>query len=450
MDKKFIWLVGGGLALIIILVVVLVIVNYSGKRNAPTTGSKTLTVWDYNNEKTAYDPFIVQFQRDHNIKVQYVAKNAASYLADTVSAIAAGTGPDVWIVPADILPQYRDKLVAMPKGSLALPKEKKNDLEVLADLYPAVVVTDNVFESQVFGLPVAMDTLKLYMNTELMQTALQEYRRAHPDEDLTIIQSTINKGPKNWDEFNQLVRWYTQKAGAKITRSAVALGTPNNVSRATDILTLMMLQDGAKMTSDDLSTAQFHTAQNRFGGPAYPGAQALEYFAGFANTQNKNYTWNGDQGDSIRAFAEGKVAMMFDYNTAASAIKIITANLNYQTFDVPQARETANPVNLARYDTLVVTKASQNSALAWQFVLEASNPGNNSSYFSVTKKDRARLNSATDAAKTAQSWYNPDTTKVMDIFKNMITQANEGKSIQTAVEGAASQVTTLLQKLKGQ
>jgi hypothetical protein len=49
---------------------------------------------------------------------------------------------------------------------------------------------------------------------------------------------------------------------------------------------------------------------------------------------------------------------------------------------------------------------------------------------------------------TAKDWYNPNTVKVEQIFRTAIQQVNDGKDAQTALDGAAGQITTLLGKLK--
>jgi maltose-binding protein MalE len=318
---------------------------------------------------------------------------------------------------------------------LADKKNKKSDIEVYQNTFPEVISKDNIINNNIFGLPLSSDTLQLYYNTNLYGNVYSKITKTGnvSDSDRQIF----TKGPINWDQFVRAVQLITQKNGSTITQSGVALGT-SNITNANDILTIVMLQNGAKMTSDDLASAQFQTSQNIFGGNQYPGTKALDFYTSFANPGNANYTWNDSLGDSVRAFAEGKTAMMIGYKSQESDIKRINPNTNYQIINLPQIKETKNPVNYASYNTYTITKASKNSALAWNFLLASKDVSEN--LIQSIPKNSAIL--------TAKSWYIPDPIKTPELFKQMIKTVNDNGNSQTAIENAASQVTTLLQALK--
>lgn len=449
MDKKFIYIAGGGLVITIILIIILVVLSQKPKTKT-VAKTKVLTIWDYKDEKAAYDPVISNFQTENNIKVNYVVKSPSSYLSDTVDAIAAGNGPDVWIVPNDVMPQYHDKMVPMPKGLLANSEQKKDDLEVFNDTYPKVVVGDNVFNNQIYGTPIAIDTLKLFMNSSLAFQALQDYRLKNPNANTDQIQNLLSYGPKNWDDFVQIVRFFSPKTNSKFTFSTVALGTTDNISTYNDLLSIIMMQNGAKMTSDDLGTALFNTSTNLFGTVGYPGTKALSFYTSFADPKSPNYSWNSSMESDVRVLAEGKTSMIFGYNSTLKAVHNITPNLSIQTFDIPQVKETANPINFARYTTLTVAKSSANTNLAWKFISEATGNNFSGAYLSISNQDTAKISnySSDNSVLTAQNWYNPDTIKVKQILKSAIDQVVTGGDAQTAMDGAAGQITTLLGKLK--
>jgi len=449
LDRKLLFLIGGGLAAVILLVVFLIVSKGNGETPTVTTSSRgSFIVWDYNDEKSAYDPVINSFQSTNGIKVEYIVKNPNTYYADTINAMAAGKGPDVWIIPNNMVAKYQDKLVAMPEGWIAEPKTMKSDIEVYQSWYPSVVSQDNIINNKIYGMPIAIDTLKLYANPILLSQILQEYRKANPDKDVTSLNRLFQQGPQTWDDLTEMVKIITQKNSGQIARSAIALGTANNVSQAPDILSLLMLQDGTKMISDDLATAQFHTQQNLFSNVNYPGTQALKFYASFADPKSPNYTWNSKMTDSIRAFANGEVAMMFDYNNALGQIQLINPQAPFITFNIPQIRETTHIIDYAKYDTLAVTKSAPDQELAWNFILMATDPTMVSGYRAVTKKNLVLSRFADQNAYNAVSWYDPDPDQVGPLLRNIIGQVNDGKDAQTAIDGAASQVTTLLQKLK--
>lgn len=454
MNKKFIF-IGAGV-LILLLIVVLIVVNSGGSKKPVATGDKTLTIWGFD-DPTSFNEIIANFQKANpGYKVTYVKKDPTTYATDSLNEIAAGKGPDVWSIPNTWLPKYQDKLVPMPTDLIADKKTKKNDIEIYKTLFPAAVASDNIIGDKVYGMPLAIDTLVLYYNPTILRNTVSAYNAAHQDEDNSAMSQIFSRGPQNWDDFVTMTKLITKKSGNNITQSAAALGTSANINRATDILTLLMMQDGVKMTSDDLSTAQFHTKQNVYGGQDFPGAQALNFYAAFANPNNDLYTWNGSMTDSLHAFAEGKTAMMIDYTSAKADIKRISPSLEFNFFAVPQVKETKNLTNYASYNSYTVTKASKKPVLAWQFINSLTDTGQTSEYLSTTSQRSAKLtilkNNSSDVnatqALSAKSWYIPEPVETTQILANTIQQVNDGKNAQTAVEYAGSQVTALLQKLK--
>jgi len=440
-NKRFLFIAGGAFVLFVIIIIVVVSLSSKGKKTT-TSPTATLTFWNLGDEKSAFDQVINDFQAENNIKIEYSKKEPAEYLNEALNEIAAGRGPDILAVPNDWLPKYHDKLVALSDGKVANKKQKKTDLDVYRETFPAVASQDNIIADKIYGMPLSIDTLHLYYNSDILNEAWTEYRRAHQDEDTSALSRIFSEGPKNWDEFSRTVKI--------ITLSAAALGTADNIDESVDILTLLMLQNGAQMVSDDLSTAQFHTENHQFGDISYPGTKALEFYASFTNAKNENYTWNDSMPEAVRAFAEGKTAMLIDYQSKETDIKRINPKLSFSQIPVPQVRETQNPINYASYLTYTVTRAAKNPELAWDFIMMMTDKNYASQYRSLTRKPTALLANidAADPIYTAQSWYKPDPDKANEAFREMIKQVNSGKAAQTAIEGCASQITTLLGKLK--
>lgn len=451
MNNKIL-LIGGGVAVVFIVALIIVFATSSGnkkKTNTPS-GPVTLNLWTTENEKTAIDPIINRFQQDHaNIKINYVVKNPDSFVADSLNEMAAGNGPDIWVIPNDWMPQYFDKMAAVNDAVFENKKQHKTGLEAYREKFPAVVAQDAIIGNKIYGIPLSADTLKIFSNPKILSTVTGELQIANQlDAAKTKI---LGQGPQNWDEFVQAVKLITKKNGETIDRAAVAMGTGTNVNQSVDIINLLMLQNGTKMVSDDRTTAQFHTDQNVFSGLNFPGSKALEFYTSFANPKSQNYTWDSSMPDSVRAFAEGKVAMMIDYQSSEQDIKRIAPDLQYRTFSMPQIKETKNPINFASYNLYTVPKASKNSGFAWDFILALTTDANNiNTYTAISKKTsitQANTNQ-NDPLKTAQSWFKPDPQKTDTIFKEMITQVHQGTDPQTAIQGAASQITTLLQKIR--
>jgi len=155
-------------------------------------------------------------------------------------------------------------------------------------VFADVVYNDAVFDNQIFGLPMSVDTLALYYNRDLFNTA------------------GIPLAPTTWTEIQEAVKrlTYQDTAGA-LTQSGIALGTADNVDRATDIVSLLMLQNRAVMTVGRSVTFQ-QTPPN--GSREYvPGPDAVRFYTDFANPVKEVFTWNSQQPNSLDAFAQGNL-----------------------------------------------------------------------------------------------------------------------------------------------
>lgn len=452
MNKKFLFIGAGALVLVLIIVLVAISCSGSGSKTA-VKGSGSLTVWGLD-DPSIYESVIKDFQSTNpTYKVTYIQKDAADYQTAALSEIAAGKGPDVWAIPSTWIPKFRDKLVPIPENFFVNKNNKQTNIDTYKSLFPSIVVQDNVFDNKIYGMPLTIDNLVLFYNKDTLNKTLNDYFDAgNKDESGTITQA-FRQGPVSWDDFVSMVKIITKKNGANITQSAVSLGT-DSIAHASDILTLLMLQDGAKMTSEDLTTAQFHTKQNVFGGTDFPGTQALNFYTAFSDPKTDLYTWNDSLGDDLHAFADGKTAMMINYTSVVADLTRINPNLNYGYFSIPQVKETKNPINFASYNTYTVTKASDDSKTAWNFINSLTNSTKTENYVTKIKGQNIQSDSITTNSKegkrinTSQSWYNPDPDKTQQIFANIIQQVNDGKNAQTAIEYAGSQVSELLQKLK--
>lgn len=444
-NKKFLY-IGIGALVFLVLIVSVILIAIPREDNSKKTN--VLTIYNYGEDNTAYKQAIENFQSANKVKIDYKKKDIKEYTSNTINEIAAGKGPDIWLVPANYMPLFKDKLTPMPDNKLAV--DKKTDLEVYRETYPEAISQDNILSDKIYGKPLAVDPLRLYLNSKIFSQVLHDFRISDQKNDLATDQ-LLSKGPSNWDEFLQIVKLTTQKNGDSIERSGAAIGRSEKISNANSILTLIMLQYGTKMTDDTFTNALFHTDQNNFGDISFPGTKALEFYSSFGSPSNENYTWNDSLGDDLHAFADGKTAMFFGYQSQEKDLTRIKPDLEYKVTNVPQVKETKNPANLIQYKTMVVPKSSKNADLAWNFILFATDEANTTRYCNTTKQDSARFETLglnNQDPKTYKTWHNPNPEKTDTAFLEMIKQVNDGKNPQTAIEFAASQITTLLQKLK--
>jgi maltose-binding protein MalE len=179
-----------------------------------------------------------------------------------------------------------------------------------------------------------------------------------------------------------------------------------------------------------------------------PGKRAILFYTEFSNPKKEIYTWNSDQENSIKLFANGKLAMMINYSYQMKNLLALNPYLNYGISKMPQL-ENSTPVNFSNVWTPVVSKNNNCkvepvelsnkidcSKIAWSFLSFASQKENARLYLDSTNKAAARkdliaeqisLNNKTSVfasqADSAMS-YNKFDDRIDGILTNMIDEIN--------------------------
>jgi ABC-type glycerol-3-phosphate transport system substrate-binding protein len=444
LDKRYYIL--GGLLVLLLIVFVAFLVSRKGNTRPKGPTTNTITIWgSYDTEENFADIFRDYQSENKNVEIKYVKKDPATFENDSINAFAAGTGPDIWIIPNNWLPKHHDKLAVLGEKKLD-PKGKKTNDEVYKNTFLPVAYQDNVLNGQVYGIPLFVDSLSLFYNSNLFDDKYEAYAQAHRGTDNSEVRKIFNNPPKTWEELNNFIKYYGP--------GAIAMGGARNIENSSDILIALMLQSGAKMTSEDQGAAIFQTSANAFFDTPYPGTKALRYYASFATPGDPNYSWdNGNSQSDYKAFLEGKVAMMINWSRRANDMKKETGKTPEVT-SLPQIKDTNHPLDLASYQTLTVPKSSKNIEAAWDLILYMTNPAKATTYLSLTKLPsslKSRVEGSTNYIdiqnQYATSWYNPDPAKITGIFQKAIEQTLGGDNPQTVLEGAAAQITELLRSL---
>ena len=440
-----------------------------------------LTIWRATDDEESFQELIAAYQEDHpNVTINYVYNpqwktDPDSYLEQSVNALATGKGPDIWSVRNDWLPAQYDKVRPAPSdtvGSYSSDDAIKTatNAEAVSDLFVPVVSDDVIIDGEVYGLPLSVDSLALYVNTTIMEQVQDEVTAANKvsndllPEELTAIKKILSDGPKDWTELVQVVPYITTKQGTSISRSAIAMGLGSNIEQAPGIISSILLQNGTQIVTNDLKSAYFQNSQQSSTGSAsYPGKGAIEFYTNFAGTSNAWYTWDSADFSSgaRQAFMDGKLAMTIDDSSYYSTLKSSNISFNFNIVPLPQI-DSDDPTTYANYWVETVTNNSKVSDVAWDFLEFATTSNNISSYLSNTKKPPALLNRAgeydedaaglsvfTSQALIAQSWYKgPDPNQTDTIFRNWADNiAVGGKTITEATNTAAGLLTTLLQSV---
>jgi len=240
----------------------------------------------------------------------------------------------------------------------------------------------------------------------------------------------------------------------------MALGTATNVSSAANILSWLMMQNGATMIDEAKNQAIFNARHKTEDGQAYyPGISALEFYTSFANPAKQTYSWNSSMPNSIDAFLNSKAAMVLAPSFQVKMLQVKsqskTPKLQFDVAPAPQIKDGIT-VNAATYFAEVISKNCENPDAAWDFLTFLSSKENMQKYHEATQRPPSRKDLVEGFANeqyygvfsvqapSAKSFYKVDSNEVNRIFIEMITSVNNGEKVKDAIDKAASETTKLM------
>jgi len=410
-------IIGGGV-LVILLAGVLILLNM---RSANTAAQVTLTIWGTDQEKPMDDLINAYIATNKGAKITYTQFDPADYDNRLLSALAAGTGPDMFEIGNHEMPKWKSVLTPIPVTNTY-------NLVSLESDFPSVVEQDFVSNGQIYALPFSIDTMAMIYNKDLFDSA------------------GIAVPPKTWDDLEaDISRLRTVNALGQLDQAAAAIGGSGvSISNAPDILYLLMLQNGTQMTDAQNNGPSFAS-----GGSTNSGLSAFNFYLQFANAASPYYTWNDSMGNSVDDFIQGKTAIIFDYHSSLAEIKAKAPFLNVGIAPMPQPKGASIAINYPRYSGFAVARAGSYTA-AWNVLLGwATSPTSEETYVSDTGGSPAlrteiqtKLSDPAFAvfasqALTARSWYEADDGKIDAIFNTAIQSVLNGAADSSAALNAA-------------
>ncbi|MDO8302128.1 MAG: extracellular solute-binding protein [Sedimentisphaerales bacterium] len=414
LSTKQLAIIGG----VVLLLVIGVLVFTLGKQ-ASTVGAPQLTVWgvDKSDSFNAISGLFAKAVR--GAKITYVQKPEANYEENLIKALAAGVGPDVFYISNRSLPKMKDVLVPVDSTKFTTTN--------LTNLFPTAAGQDFVYKGSIYALPLNIDALVMFYNRDIFDRA------------------AVANPPVTWEEFQADVpKLRVLNDKGQITTAAAAIGGSNKtVAYASDILSLLMLQNGVSMPSSASPEARFSDAK---------GVAALDFYTQFTNPASQAYTWNESETASLDNFSAGGVAVVFGYRSDAELINRKNQFLKYGVAPVPQL-SAGSSVNYPKYWGLAVSKQSANYSGAWDFIQFATtNTEALNAYAAATNNLPAlktyinyNLNDKdygvlANEALSARSWWIPDAGQVDGILNSAILRvisgvANVSQSLREAQDG---------------
>lgn len=254
----------------------------------------TLTYWGLWEDENVMRSVLSDFERQNpNIKVNYIKQDKKQYRERLLARIQNNLGPDVFRFHNTWLPMLSGTLLPLPEDVI-----KKEDFKKW--FYPTTQ-NDLVKNGAIYGIPLEIDTLSLFVNNDLFQNA----------------QASV---PQTWEDFIVVSRRLTVKdENGQIKTAGAALGTFDNITHSPDIISLLFVQNGAKLKSLSETSG---------------ASDALNFYTAFAIGDGS--VWDKNQDMSILTFAKGNLAMYFGYSWDVFTIKAVNPNLSFDIYPVPR------------------------------------------------------------------------------------------------------------------
>lgn len=343
-SKTRAYIATAGIIIVVIITIILLIWMAFPSRDSY---SVELEMWGPIDDSRLYENLSREYREANPFmrRVTYRKFLVDEYKEDLLDALAAGNGPDIFLIRNTWVPEFQDKIVPAPA-------ELVNEATIGRE-FVNVVADDVLIEGSVYGVPLFVDSLALYYNKDLFDFA------------------GITQPPKTWSDLIRDSRKLTISDDREgLTQSGVALGTAENINSSTDILNALFLQMGTGLEHNrELSGVNLGDA----------GRQAIDFYTQFSDVNASSYTWNIKKDYSIDAFGERGVAMMINYSWHYDTIKRKNSRLNFAVAPLPQF-EGLDPKNYANY---------------WVFVV-----AENKDADSVSVEDRSRA----DTIRTQEAW----------------------------------------------
>jgi multiple sugar transport system substrate-binding protein len=324
--------------IIIIVLALAIVLGFVAWKFGPNlfSGSKVpagpvkLVYWGLWEEENIIKTVIDEYKKTHpDVEITYERKTSVNYRSRLQTQLKEGTGPDIFRIHNSWVPMFVSDIYPAPLEVFSI-----SDFE--ETFYP--VAKDSFVAGQfVYGAPIGIDGLAMYVNEDILSAA-----------GVTI--------PTNWTEFQDSASRVTvvDQSGVMATAGA-ALGTASNVDHFSDILGLLLLQQGVNLQNPEVSGI----------------TEVLQFYTGFV-TEPTRKIWDSNLPTSTQAFAQGRVAFYFAPSWRSHELRVINPSLKFKVVPVPQIPNRQEAWGSFWGET--VSNKSKNPKEAWEFVKFLTSP----------------------------------------------------------------------------
>jgi multiple sugar transport system substrate-binding protein len=388
-----------------------------------------VTIWGTLNQ-TAFDQvfsdIVGQDQRWGTVK--YLEQETEGFSTMLTNSIAEGNGPDLVLLPHDLLVSQAPKLSAIPYENLSV-REYRNAFAEGAEIF--------LFPDGFYGFPFAIDPLVMYWNRDIFSSA----RLAYP--------------PRTWEELvRDTVPAVTKRQDNNdLTVATIAFGEYANVQNAKQVVLMLLTQAGSRLV--EIVNNNFLVQLNIGYGTevSTPADAAIRFFTQFANPSTVTYSWNRGMQNDREAFLSEELALYFGFGSEYSALRDGNANLNFDVAEVPQGADEINRKGYGTIYAFTIPKTSKNPAGAYEVaqtltMTPVTDTLVRTLALAPARRDliAAKHGSAVgdiiyQSALIARGWLDPEPVSSSIVLKEMIEAVTSGRNkISESIEHANYQI----------
>ena len=350
---------------------------------------------------------------DDTIDIRYEEKSSETIDIEFTESLARGEGPDLVITSQEKFWKDKPKLSPIPYSSLS-----ERDFKMI------FIEEGELFLSPegIYALPFSIDPMVLYYNRDLLSASGQAKPITYWDE---LYAASTNLSKKD--------------AAGNIVTSVMALGEARNIPHAKEILSLLMLQAGSKVTSLVNGELREDISINH-GVPVLPAESALSFYTQFSNPTKVFYSWNRSLLDAQTHFASGDSAYYLGFASEFSAIKNKNPILNFAVTLVPQSRVSGKTITYGNLRGVAISRGTKNPLAAFMVAtkLVSRDASLKLSETLLLPPPRRDLLSSKptdsifsvfyDATLQSKGWLDPDFAATRGIFQETIESVTSGRS----------------------
>ncbi|MEI6326618.1 MAG: extracellular solute-binding protein [Candidatus Roizmanbacteria bacterium] len=326
----------------------------------------TLTYWGLWEDETILKPvFDAYTLANPHVKISYVKQSSKDYISFIKGRSKSGKGPDIFRYHNTWLPELtNDDIYVQPiPDSIMTPAEFEKTFHLI---HQQDLKKGNAY----FGIPLYVDNLVMVYNKDILKAG------------------GVAGPPRQWiGDLEDVVSKVTVKNDTDVpVTSGIALGTANNVEHFSDIYAVLLLLNN--LTSQSLLSNEWALSVLRnLSTPsgADLGSEALQVYRQFGEEK----IWSSKMPNSIDAFAQGKVAIIFAYTWQIPLIKSKNPDINLAVAPLPEGLQ-GKKLTLASYWVEGVSPYAKaaNQAEAWKLLKYMSSAASEQKIYEAQTKTR--------------------------------------------------------------